>query len=71
MNNGDHTMEFELTASKTYATKDNVRKAVAKLGLQDLRYFIFCTEGTQRFFPVFVGQDALRRGAHFHFSVVG
>lgn len=64
-------MEFELTASKTYATKDNVRKAVAKLGLQDLRYFIFCTEGTQRFFPVFVGQDALQRGAHFHFSVVG
>ena len=64
-------MEFELTASKTYATKENVRKAVVKLGLQDLRYFIFCTEDTHRFFPVFVGQDALRAGAHFHFSVVG
>lgn len=64
-------MEFELTPTKTYASKDNVRLAVAKLGFQEFRYFIYCTEDTHRYFPVFVGATALQVGIHFHFNVVG
>lgn len=63
-------MEFELNSAKTYATEENARKTVKKLGFNDLRHFITCNkEG--RFFPVFVGQEALQAGVHFHFTVVG
>lgn len=63
-------MEIELTASKTYATEENARKTVKKLGFDNLRHFITCNkEG--RFFPVFIGMDALKAGVHFHFTVVG
>ena len=64
-------MEFNLTSSKTYATKDNARKAVLKAGLQELQHFIVKDEETGRYFPVFLGERALRSGAHFHFTVVG
>ena len=62
--------EFKITAPKTYKTADNARKAVAKVGLEGIRHFIMINE-EGRFFPVFVGQDAMQAGAHFHFNVVG
>lgn len=58
--------------SRTYATEMRAHTAVRKLyGRNDqLRYFIQTTpEG--RFFPVFIGQEALAEGVHFHFNVVG
>ena len=58
--------------SRTYATEANAHVAVRKLyGHNDqLRYFIQTTpEG--RFFPVFIGQEALTEGVHFHFNIVG
>lgn len=62
--------EFQIQAVKTYATKANAQKAVAKIGAQRLRHFIM-TNDEGRFFPVFVGQEALQEGIHFHFNVVG
>lgn len=62
--------EFQIQAVKTYATKANARKAVAKIGAERLRHFIMQND-EGRFFPVFVGHDALVEGIHFHFNVVG
>lgn len=57
--------------SKTYATEANAIRAVEKKAavLGDARYFIHRTpEG--RFFPVFIGVEALNVGAHWVFNVV-
>lgn len=54
---------------KTYATKENVIKAVGRSGLLDLR-FIVMQHDDGRFFPVFIGQSALDRGVHFHFNIL-
>lgn len=62
--------KFEINAPKTYATEANADKAVAKKGFEDLRHFMMRTEDG-RFFPVFVGQEAINAGVHFHFNVVG
>lgn len=61
---------FEIIAPKTYATRENAEKAVAKKGLEDLRHF-YMRNDENRWFPVFVGEAALQEGAHFHFNVVG
>lgn len=64
---------IELTPNKTYATRENVIKAVEKkLGTtssENLAYFIH-THTDGRFFPVFCGERALRAGIHFHFNLV-
>jgi hypothetical protein len=62
--------EFTITAPKTYASRENARKAVAKIGAERLRHFIMQND-EGRFFPVFVGQEAVQEGIHFHFNVVG
>lgn len=56
---------------KTYASKENVIKAVNKrIQNPNLRYFIYPT-ADGRFFPVFIGVEAVQSGIHFHFNVVG
>lgn len=62
--------EFQITAPRTYVSKENARKAVAKIGAERLRHFIMQND-EGRFFPVFVGQEALQEGIQFHFNVVG
>jgi len=62
---------FDIVPFKTYATKENAVKAVEKAGFQSTRHFIMCHEDSRRFFPVFIGQEAVQRGIHFHFNVVG
>lgn len=62
--------KFQIEPTRTYATQDNADKAVAKKGLQDVRHFMMRT-ADGRWFPVFVGQEAVSRGVHFHFNVVG
>ena len=62
--------KFEIVASKTYANQENADKAVAKAGFSDLRHFMMLTVDG-RFYPVFVGQEAMQRGVQFHFNVVG
>jgi hypothetical protein len=62
--------EFEITATKTYKTLVNARRAVENAGFASLRHFMM-TNDEGRYFPVFVGQEALQNGAHFHFNVVG
>jgi len=62
-------IKFE--ATKTYATKENAIKAVEQkyAKVDQLRYFIMPTpEG--RFYPIFVGTQAIDLGVHFHFHVV-
>lgn len=66
--------EFEITNKRTFASKDNARRAVQKAGFEDLRHFIQIIEHEfdgLRYIPVFVGQEAVQRGVHFHFNVVG
>lgn len=60
---------------KSYATRENARKAVAKLlgpdsAADKLRYFIHQFEDG-RFAPVFVGMRAVDAGIHFHHHVIG
>ena len=62
--------KFAITPSKTYATAANVEKAVAKsVRCSELRYFITCTD-EGRFFPIFVGSEAIQRQAFIEFPVV-
>ncbi len=60
---------------KTYATRENAIKAVEKIfgnEWDNLRYFITVDEKTGRYFPVFIGQEALsRRVHHFGFHIIG
>jgi hypothetical protein len=69
-----HLIKFD--ASKTYATRANAIKAVEKVcgpnhehfGSADIRYLV--VQGDDgRWFPVFIGESALRHGAHFQFCV--
>lgn len=61
---------MELQPNRTYATRENVVKAVEKkVPGTTLRYIIY-THTDGRFFPVFVGMEALAAGIHFHFHVV-
>ncbi len=66
--NTDHT--------KTYKTKENVDKAVAKLPAKlldtgkTIRYII-CQNDAGRFFPVFIGANATHAGIHFHHHILG
>lgn len=59
-----------IESNKTYANEKNCLKAVEKLNVSDeLRFFISYTkEG--RCFPIFIGQDSIQYGIHFHFPVV-
>lgn len=60
----------DLQFTKTYASKDNAEKAVAKSfgNNQDLRYIIVPVEN--RFGVLFIGNSAVQAGVHFHFNVV-
>ena len=69
-----HLMQLE--APKTYATRDNAIKAVQKVfgpnhdhfGSADVRYVV--VQGTDgRWFPLFIGESALKHGVHFNFNV--
>jgi len=66
---------IKIEGVRTYATRDNAIKAVEKVpGLKDLdiRYFIHTTEDEPcRYFPVFIGIEAVQAGLHFKFNVVG
>ncbi len=66
-----------LTPTRTYKTAANAHKAATdKFGnMQDntgfgpLRYIVMQhTDG--RFFPVFIGINAMHYGVHFHFNVL-
>jgi len=66
---------LNLTPVKTYATEENARKAAEKKfpstierrEFGPLRYIVMpSVDG--RFFPVFVGMNALHYGVHFHFN---
>lgn len=66
-----------LTANKTYATRANAIKAVEKkcgpnephMGSAD-QWYLLMQDDAGRWFPVFIGERALRAGVHFHFNVV-
>ena len=58
--------------TKTYATAENAIKAVNRVitnpELANIRYMIV-THTDGRFFPLFIGMDAVQAGIHFHFNV--
>lgn len=65
--------EIRIEPNKSYATKENARKAVEKAGFQELRHFYMVgTEGKHqgRWFPVFAGMEAMTECVHFHFNIV-
>ncbi len=66
--------QVTLEANKTYKTRANAIKAVDDYfansgGDQVHRYFI-ATGEDGRFFPVFIGQQAITDMLHFRFNVV-
>lgn len=66
---------IELTGAKTYKTYANAVKAVEVTcfgsdAYAHLRYFIYREESTGRYFPVFIGMQALQDQIHFRFHVV-
>lgn len=63
--------EVKFLTKKTYATRANARAAVARVipPTTDLRFFIHQNE-EGRYLPVFLGEQAVQLGVHFHFSVV-
>lgn len=63
-----------LESDKTYATRENAIRVVEKAfenqkGGDTLLYFINQDE-KGRFFPVFIGERAIRNMVHFRFNVV-
>lgn len=62
--------EYDLMPARTYASLANARAAVARsVRCADLRYFV-TQDNAGRFFPVFIGQEALSRQAFIEFCVV-
>lgn len=59
-------LTFDGKHIKTYLTKDNARAAVRKAGFEHLRHVIMQADNG-RFHPLFLGQDAVSEGVHFHF----
>lgn len=64
---------INLEPTKTYATRDNVVKAVEKkFGAPEhsrLTYVIM-THTDGRFFPLFIGERAIQAQVHFTFHVI-
>lgn len=58
------------SVNTTYATAENAIKAVDEHGFSDLR-FIVAVNSRGRYFPVFIGEAAVREGVHFYFPVAG
>lgn len=68
-----HCLNIEFT--KTYKNVDNAKRAANKLKNLpgNLRYTIVPVEqedGTNRYGVLFIGQDAIHAGVHFHFNVI-
>lgn len=63
--------EMTITATKTYATADNARKAVLKSGDEGIRHFMM-QDDAGRFFPVFCPseREMATTGVHFRWNVV-
>lgn len=59
--------EVELIPYRTYATKQNMEKAIAKYpqitANHNLRYLVM-TNAEGRFYPIFLGQEAVQAGVH-------
>lgn len=53
---------------KTYASKENARKAVAKRGIENINHVIVATD-CGRFYPLFIGKEAIEN-ALFRFHPV-
>ena len=62
-------LTFNSKYVKSYATKENARRAVEKkFGLElDTLTFLIVTNDEDRFVPVFIGERAAQFGVHFHF----
>jgi len=69
------TKLIQIIPSKTYATPDNAIKAVEKKfpsttpEYSQLRY-IMQTHTDGRFYPLFIGNQSIQAGVHFHFNCV-
>ena len=68
--------EFSVTPTKSYATIENARKAVEKAKVDHISHFMMqCHNPLNekhfgRYFPVFVGREAIEQQVHFIFNVV-
>jgi|GEM_PF-1802846 len=60
-----YTMQitFDTRYIKSYSTIKNLKKAVEKF--EECRYVVSVTE-EGRFYPIFIGEEALQAGVHFH-----
>lgn len=61
---------FKNAPSRSYKTVANLEKAISYLEGK-YRYIIVTDLDTGRFFPVFIGQEAVQAGLHFQWGVAG
>jgi len=64
---------LKIIPNKTYATYANAEKAAINAIPEDNLYhqrFIITVDTQGRFFPIFLGQNAVQEGMHFHFNVL-
>jgi hypothetical protein len=59
-----------IKSSKTYKTKENLIKAIDALGFNNTIRYVISTDSDGRYFPYFIGTDALHAGVHHHFPVI-
>ena len=66
----------EITPTKTYKTASHAHIAVARKinpsgerAFGEIRYIV-CTHTDGRFYPLFIGINAVHYGIHFHFNVI-
>ena len=68
-------MLLELEPPRTYKNKQTLFKALEKKFNQpvhEIKYRFIIQQYTDgRLFPVFIGQECLRDGLHFHFNILG
>lgn len=64
--------EFDIIANKTYATKENVRKAIAKRPADTTIRHTILQDENGRYFPVFFPTEAemVEHGIHFRWNVI-
>ena len=60
----------QLTSSKYYKTKDNAIKAVESRFPDATFRYLITHDVHMGFYPICIGDDALKAGTHFHFVTV-
>ncbi len=60
----------QIVSQKTYKTKENLIKAIDALGYDDNLRYVITQDDNGRYFPYFIGTEALQRQVFRFFPVI-